>query len=283
VKESSAPQAGARTRSATRSCRTGLDAGKCRWVGEKIENEQNDIMKTKQKLMLMLLLLGLSLEREAQAFYNPQTGRWLSRDPIGEGGGRNLYGFTRNDGVNGTDILGLAKLQWQHNDCQGCNAFALTLVMNTPNTCKDNPAGEYVGGASGSFNTSCSQNAGQMCDTETHILVRAGRGLFNCCKKWKVTCEFKYDGKAVGEDQAFIHLTGDFLGTPFSYYDGATTHGGQATIAKSFTLTGTVDVDYWGWTHIAKMVPIIRADGTVLHTIDESGSISCSATCAKTK
>jgi RHS repeat-associated protein len=41
-------------------------------------------------------------------YYNLQLGRWPSRDPIGEEGGVNLYGFVRNDGVNGTDFLGLA-------------------------------------------------------------------------------------------------------------------------------------------------------------------------------
>lgn len=34
-------------------------------------------------------------------------GRWLSRDPIGEEGGYNLYGFVENDGVNFIDPLGL--------------------------------------------------------------------------------------------------------------------------------------------------------------------------------
>ncbi|WPX40791.1 RHS repeat-associated core domain-containing protein [Akkermansia sp. N21116] len=28
--------------------------------------------------------------------YNPTDGRWLTRDPIGEQGGHNLYGFVRN-------------------------------------------------------------------------------------------------------------------------------------------------------------------------------------------
>jgi hypothetical protein len=32
---------------------------------------------------------------------------WLSRDPIGERGGVNLYGFVGNDGVNHEDLLGL--------------------------------------------------------------------------------------------------------------------------------------------------------------------------------
>ena len=41
-------------------------------------------------------------------YYNPQLGRWPSRDPIGEDGGLNLYGFVGNDGVNRTDLMGLA-------------------------------------------------------------------------------------------------------------------------------------------------------------------------------
>lgn len=77
----------------------------------------------------------------AQAYYNPQTGRWLSRDPLGESGfqvlqaanasprvgnpvplppgrfisrdpigkrgGRNLYGFVHNDPISYSDMLGL--------------------------------------------------------------------------------------------------------------------------------------------------------------------------------
>jgi RHS repeat-associated protein len=39
--------------------------------------------------------------------YDPVNGRWLSRDPIGEAGGVNLYGFLENDGVNSIDVLGL--------------------------------------------------------------------------------------------------------------------------------------------------------------------------------
>ena len=37
---------------------------------------------------------------------DPKTGRWLSRDPIGERGGVNLYGFVGNDGLNRFDALG---------------------------------------------------------------------------------------------------------------------------------------------------------------------------------
>ena len=62
------------------------------------------IMKTKQTLTLALLLLGVSLAREAQAFYNPSTGRWLSRDPAGE---INPYSFVRNNTQSKYDVLGL--------------------------------------------------------------------------------------------------------------------------------------------------------------------------------
>jgi RHS repeat-associated protein len=41
--------------------------------------------------------------------YDPYTGRWLSRDPDGEEGGVDLYGYVDEDSVNATDPLGLSK------------------------------------------------------------------------------------------------------------------------------------------------------------------------------
>jgi RHS repeat-associated protein len=40
-------------------------------------------------------------------FYDPDAGRWLSRDPIGESGGVNLYCYVGNNPFNGTDLFGL--------------------------------------------------------------------------------------------------------------------------------------------------------------------------------
>ena len=40
-------------------------------------------------------------------YYDANMGRWINRDPIGERGGNNLYGFVGNDGVNGWDYFGL--------------------------------------------------------------------------------------------------------------------------------------------------------------------------------
>jgi uncharacterized protein RhaS with RHS repeats len=40
--------------------------------------------------------------------YDPQTGRWLSKDPIEEEGGFNLYAYVGGDPINWIDPLGLA-------------------------------------------------------------------------------------------------------------------------------------------------------------------------------
>ena len=39
-------------------------------------------------------------------YYDPQTGRWLTRDPIGYLGGLNLYGYCGNNSENGIDSSG---------------------------------------------------------------------------------------------------------------------------------------------------------------------------------
>ena len=40
--------------------------------------------------------------------YNPETGKWQTRDPIGEEGGENLYCFIQNNPVIFVDLFGLA-------------------------------------------------------------------------------------------------------------------------------------------------------------------------------
>ena len=41
-------------------------------------------------------------------YYQPQLGRWISRDPIGEEGGFNFYEFGGNNPISALDFLGLA-------------------------------------------------------------------------------------------------------------------------------------------------------------------------------
>jgi hypothetical protein len=63
-------------------------------------------MKSMHPLLKCLLLL-IAFSNLAHAFYDPGQGRWVSRDPIGEVGGKNLYVFVENDAICLTDHLGL--------------------------------------------------------------------------------------------------------------------------------------------------------------------------------
>jgi RHS repeat-associated protein len=45
-------------------------------------------------------------------YYNASIGKWTTRDPMGEAGGYNLYGFVGNNPVDYIDLLGLAPGDW---------------------------------------------------------------------------------------------------------------------------------------------------------------------------
>ena len=92
----------------------------------------------KPKFFLIVFALVL-LTQLASAYYSPQHGRWISRDPIGEQGGLNLYSFLGNDGVNKVDYLGL---EWSTD--KGVEALRLalgvkngTLLPGSHVCCKD--------------------------------------------------------------------------------------------------------------------------------------------------
>jgi len=63
------------------------------------------------KALIFVVLLGTLLPVYSHAYYQAEQGRWLSRDPIGERGGKNLNAFVRNRPISKIDILGLMSTQ----------------------------------------------------------------------------------------------------------------------------------------------------------------------------
>jgi RHS repeat-associated protein len=74
--------------------------------------------KTGNQPLLAYTYTGREWEFEAKLyfnrarFYDPDAGRWISRDPIGEEGGLNLYGYVLENPVNVKDSLGLGPGDW---------------------------------------------------------------------------------------------------------------------------------------------------------------------------
>jgi RHS repeat-associated protein len=60
-------------------------------------------------------------------YCNPQTGKWISRDPSEEAGGLNLYTFIGNDGINSVDFLGL----WRRGRWSGSRGKYSGIVIAT--------------------------------------------------------------------------------------------------------------------------------------------------------
>jgi RHS repeat-associated protein len=48
-------------------------------------------------------------------YYSPNTGRWISRDQLGENAGLNLYRFASGDAANRVDALGLLETRFRGN------------------------------------------------------------------------------------------------------------------------------------------------------------------------
>lgn len=64
-------------------------------------------MKVNLKIVLVGIAAAFTLtQAQAMRWYSPSTAHWLSRDPIEEEGGENLYLFCGNDSVNNWDLFG---------------------------------------------------------------------------------------------------------------------------------------------------------------------------------
>ncbi len=94
----------------------------------------------------------------AYRYYDPLTGRWPSRDPIGEEGKINLYGFVGNDALNYFDLMGLIPIETGLDICSiGVSSYDFCsepswgnfgfLCWDIGATCLPYVPGSYVGKA----------------------------------------------------------------------------------------------------------------------------------------
>jgi hypothetical protein len=95
----------------------------------------------RQTIVLGLICSMLFAWDQAQAFYNPSAGRWLSRDPLGESESKNLLECVRNDPINFVDTDGR---QLSPGLCVVCGqpAFAGHKCVPPPTT--EKPCGKLV-------------------------------------------------------------------------------------------------------------------------------------------
>jgi RHS repeat-associated protein len=77
--------------------------------GEPLRAETLDTVATDQPFRFSTKFTDVEtgLVYYGHRYYSPTLGRFINRDPIGERGGLNLYGFVGNNGTNRVDVLGL--------------------------------------------------------------------------------------------------------------------------------------------------------------------------------
>ena len=78
-------------------------------------------------------------------YYRPSLGRWVSRDPLGERAGVDLYGFVRNEPTVRWDLLGMQFSRREY--CACCDEDLKALLAKPPfSDLVKRLMGEHVGG-----------------------------------------------------------------------------------------------------------------------------------------
>jgi len=169
------------------------------------------------RVTLAALAFGWLTTDASQAFYNPETGRWLSRDPIGElgfAGGytvvaaeREDYVFVLNSPVEMWDVLGLKKTKPGYYDWQKCKAPEVWQVM--PHGMGVVPAADGCsvpvvvvkaafpkGGSADDPSGKCSFKPA--CDAHDYCYSNCKRTKLDCDERFKRDMKKACDGCAAG-------------------------------------------------------------------------------------
>jgi hypothetical protein len=121
-----------------------------------------------RSLLLTALVLS-SFPFQVQAYYHPDAGRWISRDPIGEEGGLSIFAFIANSPLNSIDSFGLCDLPLVEYEPVEEIGYE---PGNPP------PDLNYVGDADAriSIDCNCSQTDYLCCKIVVHPLIRYAKG-----------------------------------------------------------------------------------------------------------
>jgi len=185
--------------------------------------------------------------------YDPFTGRWPSKDPIGERGGANLYGFVRNHPTYSVDRLGNSP--WEETE----------VGVGGEATVHAGLLGISVGAAhtiSGK-NTVCSQMT---------VSYRIGVGMFGGASVGAVVVDGpdagtepglgrpgESSGTSVGGAKGpfggMVTVENDDNGNATGNSAGGWTFGFGAYIAKTktFTCKGCVDITCWNFPFVSQL------------------------------
>ena len=142
-------------------------------------------------------------------FYDPETGRWPSRDPIGERGGVNLYGFCFNNSYTWYDDLGGMPGKYEPK----WKKPKPTPISDLPNDLKN--LGQGFAGATSSvlsgdiFGPALGEVKIEKGQCEFMITIN---GIWNWPKNWKETLDFmRFDSLD------YKGLPGIYVPNPTSY------------------------------------------------------------------
>ncbi len=106
--------------------------------------------RARWKGAIVTSIAGGDLYYMRNRWYEPQTGRFLSEDPLGYGGGLNFYAYATNDPVGGTDPTGLDdKCTWDQSTMTETCPPPPPVPVNSPDPCMLSIYGVYVPGCGG--------------------------------------------------------------------------------------------------------------------------------------
>jgi len=149
-------------------------------------------------------------DKETETFYylyrdyKPEIARWLSRDPIEEQGGKNLYAFVNNSSPNGIDALGLDFIAVADRTLEIMNWVGIWYhysIQYWESECPFDPLGHSDGFSEEEIKKKCREKAKKLASVELMPVdgykawratsIQAGGGFrINAWEVWNVSISF---------------------------------------------------------------------------------------------